>query len=85
MAIFLVDGGNSRGRNRKVHPKTPRAFRGLRRAGQPRGRGTEGNSRGLPRALNSQWRWQILTKSTFWRRGVVPLFSRSSPARRSVK
>ena len=64
MAIFLVDGGNSRGRNRKVHPKTPRAFRGPRRAGQQRGRGTEGNSRGNPRALNSQWRWQILTNST---------------------
>ena len=39
MAIFLVDGGNSRGRNR-MHPKTPRAFRGPRRAGQQRGRGT---------------------------------------------
>ena len=39
-AIFLVDGGNSRGRKRKTHPKTPRAFRGPRRAGQPRGRGT---------------------------------------------
>lgn len=28
-AIFLVEKGISRGRNRKVHPKTPRAFRGL--------------------------------------------------------
>ena len=43
-------------------------------------KGTKGNSRGNPRALNSQWRWQILTNSTFCWRGVVPLFSRSSPA-----
>ena len=34
MAIFLVNGGISSGRNRKVHPKTPRAFRGPRRVGQ---------------------------------------------------
>ena len=27
-AIFLVDRGISRGRNRKVHPKTPRALSG---------------------------------------------------------
>lgn len=27
-AIFLVDGGNSRGRKRKAHPKTLRALSG---------------------------------------------------------
>ena len=50
--------------------------------------GTEGNSRGNPRALNSQWRWQILTNSTLEGRelcrcslGLLPLFSRRKRAR----
>ena len=48
-------------------------------------KGTKEYSAGNRRALNSQWRWQILTNSTFCWRGVVPLFSRSSPALRSAE
>lgn len=35
VVIFCIEVGISRGRNRKAHPITPRAFRGPRRAGQP--------------------------------------------------
>ena len=53
-AIFLVDGGILAGGTAKCTPKRQERYRGPRRARQQRGRGTEGNSRGNPRALNSQ-------------------------------
>ncbi len=67
-AIFLVEGGGEYGVEVGSCAKRSLKFKG------------EEISRGNPRALNSQWRWQILTKSTFCWRGVVPLFARSSPA-----
>ena len=52
-AIFLVDRGISRGRNRKAHPKTPRALSGTpqSRTAKRKGNGNTGCTRVTGREL----------------------------------
>ena len=84
-AIFLVDGGISRGRNRKVHPKTPRALSGTPQSITAERKGNGGKLAGKSASTKQPMAMANINKQHFFYLGGVGELSRSSQGRLSVK